>query len=67
MELRDRKCGSCGLCSSWVFEGGDWGRCAKVNENSDVRGAVLSGVDVELSVRKDFGCRLFQEIDIFRN
>ena len=64
--LRERKVGSCGLCSKWEFISKDWGICRSVNENSEIRGHVLTGIDPELQTRKDFGCRQFQEMDIWR-
>ena len=66
--LRNRKVGSCGLCTNWVHNALDWGHCVKITENSEIRGAVLPDDSAEyMGTRKDFGCRLFQEIDIWKN
>ena len=66
--LRNREAGSCGLCSKWEFISKDWGICRSVNENSEIRGHVLytEGRVAELQTRKDFGCRQWQEIDIWK-
>ena len=68
--LRNRKVGSCALCSHWEFNAVDWGTCKIVNENSAVRGMEIElevpAFGAWLTTRKDFGCRLFQEIDIWK-
>jgi hypothetical protein len=71
MKLRDRECNSCGLCSHWQFNSGDWGTCTAVNENSGIRGMEIElevpAFSAWLTTRIDFGCRLFQEADIWKN
>jgi hypothetical protein len=68
--LRSRKVGSCGLCSWWEYNSKDWGTCKAVNENSAIRGMELElevpSYAAWLTTRRDFGCRLFQEMDIWK-
>jgi len=72
--LRSRKVDSCGLCAKWEYASTEWGYCKAIHENSGVRGANITSFtaghddlsDIGLETRKDFGCRLFQELDIWR-
>jgi hypothetical protein len=72
VEGDNSKIKTCGICFSWVHDGNVWGHCAKITENSDMQGAMLESICGEpmyaqLSVRKDFGCKLFKELDIWQN
>ena len=70
-DLRNRKVGSCGMCSHWIHNALEWGTCSIVNENSGIRGMEIElevpAFGAWLTTRKDFGCRLFQELDIWKN
>jgi len=72
VEGDNKKIHTCGICASWVHDGNEWGHCAEINQDSEIFGAVLESICHEpmyaqLSVRKDFGCKLFKELGIWRD
>lgn len=72
VEGDNKKIHTCGICEHWEFDGADWGHCVKITENSEIFGATLESICGEpmyaqLSVRKDFGCKLWKELGIWRD